>query len=241
MCDNMDDVLQELADISAEPPLKRQLCLKCGRPLPVCWCPHLPAVPIETKNRVVILQHPNEEKRCLRTAKILELSLSCGQCVVLRGKRFSTFKYPVLKEVIGDQTQDDSNSKRKTILVYPGMGSQPLSELSTEDSYNIILIDGTWSQTRSIYAQNSPILRRNGLALGGYLQTDDTSAAETTIVIYEKLTNPLIALCDFQLSFGAVSHHSKEFLIMNGLYTKPLTKRIQQKLSNKQDIKQLIR
>jgi len=38
------------------------------------------------------------------------------------------------------------------------------------------------------------------------------------------LVRPLKALCNFQMQFGAVIHHSKEYLIENGLYTKALPK-----------------
>jgi len=227
----------------------------------VCWCPHLTDVPIETKSKVVILQHPNEEKRCLRTAKILELSLSCSQCLVIKGKKFTSFKYPILKDLIGDQSQREASNGSKTIVVYPGVGSQPLTDLSIDDSYNIVLIDGTWSQSRSIYHKSSilhdlPKIELNGSHPSNYvIRTQPTDGCLSTVesaalvlshleddkTIYQKLMNPLIALCDFQLSFGAVTHQSKEYLIMNGLYTKPLTKRIKQKLCNKQDIKQFIR
>ncbi len=226
-----------------------------SRPVLVCLCSHLTSSPIEINNKIVILQHPSEEKRCLRTAQILELSLSKGHCLIMRGKKFTSFKYPMLKELIGEE------SKTKSILMYPGLGSKPLEELSIDEKYNIIIIDGTWSQSRSIY-HNSSILHKlpkielncNNVSnyvirtqpTDGCLSTVETAALvlshlENDNTIYNKLTNPLKALCDFQLERGAVSHHSKEFLIKNNLYTKPLTKRIKQKLCNKEDIKQLIR
>lgn len=52
------------------------------------------------------------------------------------------------------------------------------------------------------------------------------------IQIYEDLVKPLKALCDYQFSFGAVPHQSKEYLIVNGLYKKEI---------NKKKLKQLIR
>ncbi len=36
---------------------------------------------------------------------------------------------------------------------------------------------------------------------------------------------PLKALCDFQIQNGSECHQSKEYLILNGLYTKPISKR----------------
>jgi len=172
----------------------------------------------------------------------------------MRGKKFTPYKYPKLKELI-----EESGSK--TILMYPGVGSQRLEDLPIDDSYNIVIIDGTWSQSRSIYHNSSilhslPKIELKCDNVSNYvIRTQPTDVCLSTVEtaalvlsqleddssIYGKLTNPLIALCEFQLERGAVSHHSKEFLIMNGLYKKPLTKRIKQKLGNKEDIKKLIR
>lgn len=211
----------------------------------------------------MILQHPSEEKRCLRTARILELSLIAGHCLIVKGKRFSSLKNPILREVFGDESQLSAaeESRRKTVLLYPGNDCQSLDELSARESYDIVVIDGTWSQSRSIY-HNSPILHSlprihlNGNHRSSYvIRTQPTEACLSTVesaalvlahvesdpTIYDKLTDPLKALCDFQLSFGAVTHQSKEFLIVNGLYNKPLTKRIKQRLCNNEDITPLIR
>lgn len=41
--------------------------------------------------------------------------------------------------------------------------------------------------------------------------------------LFQALTKPLDALCEHQLKHGAVRHHSKQYLIDNGLYVKPQT------------------
>ncbi len=43
--------------------------------------------------------------------------------------------------------------------------------------------------------------------------------------IHTDLLKPLKALCDFQIECGAQEHQSKEYLILKGLYTKPISKR----------------
>ena len=43
--------------------------------------------------------------------------------------------------------------------------------------------------------------------------------------IHHDLVKPLKALCDFQMDHGAVPHQSKEYLIFNGLYKKPISKK----------------
>ncbi len=39
------------------------------------------------------------------------------------------------------------------------------------------------------------------------------------------MVNALKALCKYQFDHGARPHQSKEFLIMNGLYQKPISKK----------------
>lgn len=219
----------------------------------MCWCSYLPVNLIQTKSRLVILQHPGEEKRCLRTAKILELSLAKNQCCILRGKKFTTNKYPQLRDVVFQP--------ENSFLLYPGENSIPIESIDHTKPYNIVIIDSTWAQSRSIYhnsieIHNLPKVELKCNTPSNYLiRTQPTDVCLSTVetaaialsytenddTIYEKLTTPLRAMCEFQIQHGAVSHHSKEYLITNGLYTKPLTKRIQQKLSNNEDIKKFIR
>lgn len=42
---------------------------------------------------------------------------------------------------------------------------------------------------------------------------------------------PLKALCDFQMEHGAQPHQSKEYLIFNGLYKKPISRKNFNKLT----------
>ena len=49
--------------------------------------------------------------------------------------------------------------------------------------------------------------------------------------IYTDLVKPLKALCDYQFEFGALPHQSKEWLIFNNLYKKPISKKNLNKLT----------
>lgn len=77
------------------------------------------------------------------------------------------------------------------------------------------------------------------------LSTVETAAmalahVESDGSIYNSLTKPLTALCDYQLKFGASKHHSKEYLVVNGMFDEPIPKYVKQKLkvqnSNTNDI-----
>ncbi|RLV97838.1 hypothetical protein DV515_00011368 [Chloebia gouldiae] len=50
------------------------------------------------------------------------------------------------------------------------------------------------------------------------------SIMEKNKSIQETILHPLQALCSFQLQHGAQIHHSKEHLLKNGLYDKPMPK-----------------
>lgn len=224
-------VLKELSSIPADPPTKREQCLRCRRPMTVCWCPFLPREPIHIKSTIVILQHPGEEKRCLRTAPMLEYSLPEENFILLKGRRFSSGGNAKLRTIF---------SSPNTILFYPGEEAVGLETLSVDPSiaYNIIILDGTWPQAKSLYA-NSEELREvkrvqiNSKVTSVYvIRTQPTekalstveTAAEALAILENKpslkdiLLRPLKALCGFQLAHGAIKHHSKEFLIKNGLY-----------------------
>ena len=69
--------------------------------------------------------------------------LTCLYCVPLR--------YPDLAAVCRDP---------RTLIMYPGPGAQNLEELLTSYpearslGYNVILIDGTWSQAKDLFLRN---------------------------------------------------------------------------------------
>ncbi|CAG5114672.1 unnamed protein product [Candidula unifasciata] len=214
------------------------------RPVSVCWCPFLPHEPVQVRTTVYILQHPFEESRCLRTVPILQNSLAPGKCFVYKGKRFSAVRYP---EFISALESPD------TILLYPGADAVDISELPTDKSYNIVLLDGTWAQAKGIYSQN-PFLKslkkvqinssqRSKYVIRTQPRDSSLSTLETAAVaiatleyrpeILEVLVHPLVALCDFQIRHGATEHQSREFRVENGLWTKPLPRSVQKRLLEK--------
>ncbi|RWS17223.1 DTW domain-containing protein 2-like protein [Dinothrombium tinctorium] len=250
---DIDAVIEQLANIPVDPPSKRQLCDKCSRPISVCWCSFLPIAPLNIKSKLIILQHPSEEKRCLRTAKILELSLAAGRCKVVKGKKFTFNKNAELRDIVANP--------EKTLLLFPSADSLDLTNLDLTVPYNVVIIDGTWSQARAMY-NSSPDIQtftkveiNVGKPSNYVIRTQPTeeclSTVETAAItlshlennpnIYEILTKPLQALCSFQLKHGAVHHFSKEYLILNGLYNKPITRKIKKKLRKHEDIKSYIR
>ena len=54
-------------------PAGRPTCERCRRPAKVCYCRFVE--PIETRTRVVILQHPRERDMAIGTARMASLCL----------------------------------------------------------------------------------------------------------------------------------------------------------------------
>ena len=62
---------------------------------------------------------------------------------------FRNIKYPDLKDVF---------HARNTVLLFPGEDAIDISELSPlEGPYNLIVLDGTWTQARGMYVNNANI------------------------------------------------------------------------------------
>jgi len=242
-CDDDETLLsqawEDLVSIAADPPSKRDKCEVCRRPEVVCWCSGLPQPPLATKSRIIILQHPAEQKRCLRTAPMLALGLEKGKCETYRGKRFPNLKHT-----------DDLESiltGGNSLLLYPSNTSIPLEAVDlSKGPYNLILIDGTWPQAKAIYA-SSPLLHQltqvklittstsnyiiRTQPTEGCLSTLETAAEALSVlennpIFREQLVRPLKVLCQYQIDNGAVEHQSKEFLIRNNKYPKLIGKRL---------------
>ena len=122
------------------------------RPRRVCWCPYLPAKPLDIVGKVILLQHPDEEKRNLKTAPMLFHGLAAGRCEIFYGTRFPTSKHAGLQQLL---------NQPETYVLYPGPKSLSLTEVAKSHNqgaaYNLVLIDGTWPQAKSMY-HHSPKL-----------------------------------------------------------------------------------
>lgn len=191
----------------------------------MCLCPFLPANAIDTKSSVFLLQHPREEKRRVRTDYIVKCCLSKEKCFILKGKRFSPKRYPELEAIC---------SSPNTIILYPGPKAVEITDVPEladgAEGYNVIVIDGTWSQARGIFFANPMLQKPLQVQLSNVgpsefvIRTQPTfqslstvesvaialSALEKQPSIRETMVAALRELCGQQMGYGAVEHHCKE-------------------------------
>lgn len=120
----------------------RAACERCRRPASACWCADLQ--PVETRTRVVFLQHPREARVAIGTARIAHLGLTRSE--LHRGLDFTR-----------NSRVTDLLAQPGTALLFPGEGAVSPEALPRPPE-TLVVIDGTWPQARRVLALN-PALR----------------------------------------------------------------------------------
>ncbi|KAF7819033.1 villin-3-like isoform X1 [Senna tora] len=142
-----------------EPPSpshRRSVCSNCSRPNPVCLCHVLPARPIHTATRVVILHHPHEAQHKLSTTPILTKTLLNATAIV--GRRLRPGLSPLL------------DKSPKAVYLFPPTNSSPavnIDHLEASDwirnhGEDLVLIafDGTWKHAREMVKASEEFLSK---------------------------------------------------------------------------------
>jgi DTW domain-containing protein YfiP len=111
--------------------MPRAVCPRCERPARTCLCATLPA-PLPHRTELLILQHPAEAAHAKNTATLLALGLQRVQ--LLRGEVF-----------------DPALATPGSALLYPGAGEAGASPGSVR---RLVLVDGSWRQSRRLLAAN---------------------------------------------------------------------------------------
>ncbi|XP_004477758.2 tRNA-uridine aminocarboxypropyltransferase 2 [Dasypus novemcinctus] len=227
-----------LWELPVEPTERRPECSRCSRPQKVCLCPFLPVQPLNISTHLYIIQHPAEENKVLRTVPLLAACLPQDKCKVKTGRRFSEERDPELSTIC---------RKSGTLVLYPGAEAANLEEFILDSPIypsTIIIIDGTWSQAKDIFYKNSlfrlpkQVQLKTSISSQYVIRMQPTNRCLSTLecaavalsileknnYIQKTLLRPLQALCSFQLQHGAQIRLSKEHLLRNGLYPKPMPK-----------------
>ncbi|CAG0914824.1 unnamed protein product [Notodromas monacha] len=221
---------------------KRDTCSTCRRPCSTCWCSFLPTPCVDVGNhKVLILQHPGEGKKRLQTAPMLVHGTKAGTCEIVVGRRFTNaFVAGYMEKLKGHEF----------VLLYPCEDAKSIENIDPSSSTVVVMLDGTWSQARSIYSRspalwNIPKVKIQSSSISEYvIRTQPADACLSTVeagaailsalakntVVYDALVQPLRALVRCQLSHGAVIHDTNEKKILELPINSPLPKRTRQKL-----------
>ena len=122
--------------------MSRPQCSRCLRPVAHCLCALIPN--LDSRTRVLLLQHPSEVNHALNTARLAALGLNNAQLVV--GEVFENL--PTLLNVPGYQAR----------LLFPADDAQPLQAYTPGDQPLLLVVpDGTWRKARKMLHLN-PLL-----------------------------------------------------------------------------------
>ncbi|WP_130929594.1 MULTISPECIES: tRNA-uridine aminocarboxypropyltransferase [Pseudomonas] len=134
--------------------MSRAQCPRCLRPQTHCLCPLIPH--LDSRTRVLLLQHPSEVSHALNTARLAALGLSNAELIV--GEVFEDL--PKLLNRPGYQAR----------LLFPAEDAQPLQAYAPNDQPMLLVVpDGTWRKARKMLHLNPllAVLPRVTLTEGG--------------------------------------------------------------------------
>ena len=134
--------------------MSRVQCPRCLRPQTHCLCPLIPS--LDSRTRVLLLQHPSEVNHALNTARLAALGLTNAELIV--GEIFEDL--PTLLNRPGYQAR----------LLFPADDAQPMQVYGVSDEPLLLVVpDGTWRKARKMLHLNPLLmaLPRVTLAEGG--------------------------------------------------------------------------
>lgn len=125
--------------------MSRAQCPRCERPLAHCLCALIPRLPSRT--RVLILQHPQEARHALNTARLAALGLPNSR--LLCAEQFND-----LQELLADP-------QWHSCLLFPGEKAVPVAEFARahpDRPLQLVVPDGTWRKVRRLLHVNPLLL-----------------------------------------------------------------------------------
>ena len=175
-------------------------CPRCERPAALCICDRV--TPMDAHIQVRILQHPGEQDTVLGSAKLATMMVRSAKTVV-------GLSWPSLSRAL-----DQSVEPAAWAAVWPSQLPRPLraTELAKpfvlmtrggahqapENIQGILLLDGTWSQAKSLWWRNPWLLRLPRIVLNprepsiyGRLRREPRAGALSTL---EAMADALVGL-----------------------------------------------
>jgi DTW domain-containing protein len=140
------------------------MCPRCEKPQALCICDRV--VPIDTRLRVVVLQHPQEDDEVLGTAKLVTLTLPNAEIRVglswasldhaLGIKNANRERWAVLAATkLPADLPDDVKGQPVVLVDRNGRALDPKQHVLD----GVIVLDGTWSQAKTLWWRNAWLLK----------------------------------------------------------------------------------
>jgi DTW domain-containing protein YfiP len=147
-------------------------CPRCQKPLPLCICDSV--TPVDSRIKLLILQHPQEQDRALGTARLAAQHFK--DAVVRVG-----LSWPSLAKALGRPVADPSRwailylgsanaadlDPAREVIALTRKGEMAEGQPGILGSIDgVILLDGTWSQAKALWWRNPWMLKCQRVILG---------------------------------------------------------------------------
>lgn len=144
-------------------------CPKCGKPSTVCVCDRV--TPLASRTRVLVLRHPQEDDVALGTVPILatalpsttvKVGLSWASLAQALGSDADAHRWAVIYPT---KLADDVPAEARTqdVLLLDRKGHLRAEGARTLEG--IVVLDGTWSQAKTLWWRNPWLLKLERVVL----------------------------------------------------------------------------
>jgi DTW domain-containing protein YfiP len=164
-------------------------------------------VPIDTRIKVVILQHPQEQDSALGTAgmtvqhfrnAVLKVGLSWPSLAKILGRQVDPHRWAVL--YLGSAKASALAPGREIVALNRKGEPEPNQDVLLRDIEGVVLLDGNWSQAKALWWRNAWMLKCRRVILGparparyGQLRReprrDGLSTIEAAAILVSRLEN----------------------------------------------------
>jgi len=145
-------------------------CPRCGKPETLCVCQDIQ--PIDNKIALLILQHPQEQDKALGTARLTALhfknavfktGLSWSSLTKALGRAADPKRWATLYLGSADPAM---LAPGQSVVALDAKGHLlPIQEMALADIEGVIVLDGTWSQAKTLWWRNAWLLKSKRVVL----------------------------------------------------------------------------
>jgi hypothetical protein len=159
-----------MADLDAQVTGNTAECPRCAKPTALCVCAGIE--PIDNRIALLILQHPQEQDRELGTARLtvlhlkramLKTGLSWQSLAKALGREVNPKRWAVL--YLGAASAATLPKDRELTLLDSKGAPLPEQERALAQIDGVIVLDGSWSQAKTLWWRNPWVLKCRRLAL----------------------------------------------------------------------------
>jgi DTW domain-containing protein YfiP len=152
------------------PSLASADCTRCLKPAALCVCADL--APVQNRIAVLILQHPQEQDRALGTARLatlqlanaaLKIGLSWPSLAAALGRPADPKRWAVA--YLGSAAPAELASHREVLVLDRKGNPAADQDAALREIEGIVLLDGTWSQAKTLWWRNPWVLKARRVVL----------------------------------------------------------------------------